>query len=108
MKRLLDYANHPNVYACWNCNTDSGEVVGGSIRQAFELLADRIRIVHIHELCSDGYPWLELLQLLRLRGFQGYCLAEIPASDQPERLMDYYRSLWEVYHGLLDLEGVLR
>ena len=106
MKRLLDYANHPNVYACWNCN--SIDVVDGSIRQGFELLADRIRIVHIHELCSDGYPWLELLQLLRLRGFQGYCLAEIPASDQPERLMDYYRSLWEVYHGLLDLEGVLR
>jgi sugar phosphate isomerase/epimerase len=108
MKRLLDYADHPNVYVCWNCNHESGEVVDGSIRQAFDLLADRIRIAHIHELCSDVYPWLELFRLLRQRGFDGYCLAEIPGSDQPERIMDYYRSLWDAYHRLLDMEGVPR
>ena len=106
MKRIMDCADHPNVFICWNCN--HVDVVGGSIQDNFELLADRIRVVHMHELCSKDYPWLDLFRLLRLRGFGGYCLAEIPESDQPARLMDYYRSLWEAYQRVLDLEGVPR
>jgi len=106
MKRIMDCADHPNVFICWNCN--HVDVVDGSIKQNFELLADRIRVAHIHELCSKDYPWLELFRLLRLRGFDGYCLAEIPESDQPGRLMDYYRSLWQACHRVLDLEGVPR
>lgn len=106
MKRIMDCADHPNVFICWNCN--HVDVVDGSIQDNFELLADRIRVVHTHELCSKDYPWLDLFRLLRLRGFDGYCLAEIPESDQPARLMDYYRSLWQAYQRVLDLEGVPR
>jgi len=102
IRTILDRAAHRNVFVCWNSNP--GEVVEGSIRSNFELLADEIALVHMRDLCAADYPWLELLRLLRGRGYDGYCLAEIPASDQPGRIMDYYRALWDAYHRILDLE----
>ena len=103
IRKILDYGGpHPNVFACWNSNT--GEVEDSSIKANFDLLAGDIALVHMHDLCSD-YPWLELLRLLRGRGYEGFCLAEAPESDQPERIMDYYRALWDAYHRILDLEG---
>lgn len=106
MRRILDHAGHANVYICWNCN--AVDVVEGSVAENFALLAGRIRVAHVHDLASGDYPYPELFRLLRTSGFGGYCLAEIPASDQPERLMDYYRGLWEAQNRLLDLEGVPR
>ena len=103
IRKILDHANHPNVFACWNCN--AGEVVDGSISDNFRLLADDIALVHMRDLCAGDYPWLELLRLLRQRGYEGFCCAEIPESDQPERIMDYSRSLWDAYHRILDLGG---
>ncbi len=103
IRKILDHANHPNALVCWNCN--AGEVVDGSIRGNFELLADRIALVHMRDLCAAAYPSLELLRLLRERGYEGYCLAEVPESDQPGRIMDYSRSLWDAYHRILDLEA---
>ncbi|MFP4029320.1 MAG: sugar phosphate isomerase/epimerase family protein [Candidatus Brocadiia bacterium] len=103
IRRILDHAGHSNLYACWNSN--AGEVVNGSVRDNFELLSDSIGLVHMRDLCTDDYPWLELLGLLRTIDYSGYCLAEIPESDQPGRIMDYYRSLWDAYHRILDLEA---
>ncbi len=103
IKKILDYAGHPNVYACWNSN--ASEVVEGSIEPNFALLSGRIAEVHMRDMCTDDYPWLELLRLLRAEDYQGFCLAEIPASEQPGRIMDYYRALWEAYHRILDLGG---
>ena len=31
----------------------------------------------------------------------GFCLAEIPPSSDPLRVMKYYRALWLAYQGLL-------
>lgn len=104
IRRILNYADHPNVYVCWNSN--AYEVEGGSIRGNFQLLQEAIALVHMRDLCTEDYPWVELLRLLRRNGYSGFCLAEIPASDQPGRIMDYYRSLWDAYHRILDLEGV--
>jgi len=42
-----------------------------------------------------GYPWGELLRLLKGSGYQGYCLAEIAGSPEPERIMRYYRAVWD-------------
>ncbi len=101
VRRILDVAAHPNLFVCWNSNP--GEVVDGSIRDNFALLADEIALVHMRDLCARDYPWVELLRLLRGRPYDGFCLAEIPASEQPGRIMDYYRSLWDAYHRILDL-----
>ena len=95
MAKILAYADHPNVYACWNSN--SGEVKNGSIAENFALLAGKIREVHLRDLTDDTYPWVELFALLRKDGYSGYTLAEIPESPDPERVLTYFRSLWIAY-----------
>ncbi|HNQ35673.1 MAG TPA: sugar phosphate isomerase/epimerase [bacterium] len=93
IRRIVDIAGHPNLYVCWNSNqADRDET--GSIEKHFDLLKDRLEICHINELCND-YPWRTLFSLLRKNGFDGYCLAEVAASPEPERFLKYYKSLFE-------------
>ncbi len=103
IRTILDHADHPNVYACWNSN--EADTVDGAIADSFELLGNQIALVHVRDLCVPTYPWLDLLRRLRGIGYEGFCLAEIPESEQPERIMDYDRALWDAYHRILDLEG---
>ncbi len=93
--KILGHADHPNVYACWNSN--STDVEAGSIRTNFARVATRIHEVHLHDLTDEKYPWRELFTLLQAQQFDGYTLAEIPASADPERVLRYYRSLWRSY-----------
>jgi len=95
IRTIMDHADHPNVRVCWNSNF--GEVEDGSVEANFALLKDRIALVHITELYKAEYPWRQLFALLHAQGYDGYTLAEIPASSEPERLMGYYRALWEAY-----------
>ena len=97
IRQMLDLADHPSVMACWNSNQQ--DLVEGAIDGNFALLADRIGLVHINELWSE-YPWRRLFTLLRTRGYQGYCLAEIPESAEPLRLMRYYRALFQALSGV--------
>jgi hypothetical protein len=60
----------------------------------FRSVKDRIRNIHLHELWDPKYPYRKLFALLRQSGYQGYCDAEVSASDQPVRLMRYYRALF--------------
>jgi sugar phosphate isomerase/epimerase len=92
IRTILDIADHDNVVACWNSN--QREVEDGSIKQYFDLLAGRIGLVHMRDLVA-GYPWGELLQLLEGSGYQGFCLGEIPGSPEPERILRYYRAVWD-------------
>ena len=91
IRAILDHADSDNVFACWNSNPQ--DVVDGSIDANFALLGRDIRLVHIVELWND-YPWRRLFELLTETGYEGFCLAEIPASTDPVRLMRYYRALW--------------
>ena len=93
IRRIMEVADHPSVGVCWNSNL--GDVKGGSVRADFELVRPWIRLVHISELWSAGYAYRELFALLRETGYAGYCCAEIPSSAEPERLMRYYRALFE-------------
>ncbi|OIN98144.1 xylose isomerase [Candidatus Desantisbacteria bacterium CG1_02_38_46] len=96
IKKMVDIANHPNLYVCWNSNmTDLDE--SGSIDKNFELLKDKIGLVHINELWNE-YPWRKLFSLLKGVRYEGFCLAEIPANPQPERLLCYYRALFKAYN----------
>ncbi len=92
IKTIMDVANHPRVMVCWNCN--QADLVDGAIGSHFRPLADKVRSVHIHDLYED-YPYDELIRLLREAAFDGFCLTEMPASCEPERLMRYYALLWE-------------
>lgn len=92
IRTILDTADRDNVVACWNSN--QREVENGSVKQYFDLLAGRIGLVHMRDLVA-GYPWAELLGLLKKSGYEGFCLAEMPASPEPERILKYYRAVWD-------------
>lgn len=100
MKRIADVAAHPNVWLCWNSNTRHDVDESGSVRSDFDLVKDRIGLVHLHDLTDETYPWSELLALLKTSGYAGYCLAECaPPSSDPERVLQYFRSLYYAYLG---------
>ncbi len=101
IKQMIDVANHPNLYVCWNSNmTDIDET--GSIENNFNLLKNKIDIVHINELCNE-YPWITLFRLLKSINFKGFCLAEILSNPEPERFLRYYKALFESYLKLASL-----
>jgi len=93
--KILQYADHPNVYACWNSNAT--DVKNGSIKGSFGLLGSRVGEVHLHDLTDDRYPWRELFALLKARKYEGFTLAEIPESSDPDRVLRYFRALWVAY-----------
>lgn len=97
MRAIMEAAAHDNVFVCWNSN--QGEVENGSIEDSFNLVKDWLQLVHINELHREEYPWRELFTLLKASGYSGYCLAEIPGSSDPIRVMNYYRALWKAFCG---------
>ena len=95
MRKIIDHADHQNAYICWNSNP--GEVIGGSIDEAYGLLRHKIGLVHMRDLCDSAYPWRDLLKKLQADGYDGYTLAEIPGNPDGERILLYYKALWEAY-----------
>lgn len=91
IRKMVEVAEHPAVGVCWNSNQT--DLIDGSIATSFELLAPYIRNLHITELWSE-YPYRDLFARLKRIGYEGYTLAEIPDSPEPERLLRYYRALW--------------
>lgn len=96
MRKMLDFADHPNALICWNSNKDEQDG-NGSIKANFDLLKHAIALVHINEIGVYQYPWRELFDLLREMDYGGYCLAEIAYNPEPERFMKYYRTLFDLY-----------
>ncbi len=95
MRQIIDAADHPLVVVCWNSNPD--EVVDGSIAAAFEQVADKLgETIHIHDL-YDAYPYRELFSLLQGRDYAGWLLSESPATEDPIRVMRYYRALFDAW-----------
>ncbi len=93
--KILAYADHPNVYACWNSN--GSDVKNGSIKDAFTLIGPKIHEVHLHDLTDASYPWRELFASLKAQNYEGFTLAEIPESADPDRVLRYFRALWMAY-----------
>ena len=92
IRTIMDHCDHPQVGVTWNCN--AGEVVDGSIKANFDLLAPWIWSAHIHDL-YEPYPYHEFIGLLKGISFDGFCLIEMPESCEPERLLRYYSRLWK-------------
>jgi sugar phosphate isomerase/epimerase len=99
IKTIMDVADHKNVGVCWNSNQT--DLDGGGFDHNFDLLKNKIFTVHMRDLYLDEYPFRKLLAVLNQAGFTGYCLAEIPESNDPLRVMRYFRSLWLAYQSLL-------
>jgi sugar phosphate isomerase/epimerase len=99
IRAILDAANHRNVGACWNSNQTDLE--GDGFDKNFELVKEKIFSVHLRDLFLEEYPFRRLFQRLNEIQFAGFCLAEIPPSADPVRVMRYFRGLWLAYQGLL-------
>lgn len=99
IKTIMDVASHPQVGVCWNSNQT--DLDGAGFDHNFDLVKDQIFVVHMRDLYLDEYPFRKLLTRLNDSGFTGYCLAEIPESRDPVRVMMYYRALWLAYQNLL-------
>ena len=92
VRRMMEVASHPQVGVCWNSNAE--DVENGSVKNSFDMLKPWLRNAHINELWTKQYPWRELFGLMRDAGYNRYCLAEVPGTSDPIRLMRYYRALW--------------
>jgi sugar phosphate isomerase/epimerase len=99
IKTIMDVANHPNVGVCWNSNPT--DLDGQGFDHNLSLVKNRIFTVHMRDLYLEDYPFRKLLAALNQSGFTGYCLAEIPESADPVRVLKYFRSLWLAYQNLL-------
>jgi sugar phosphate isomerase/epimerase len=95
----MDVADHKNAGICWNSNQTDLE--GDGFDHNFDLVKDRIFVVHMRDLYLEEYPFRHLLARLNKIGFNGYCLAEIPPSTDALRVMRYYRGLWLAYQNQL-------
>lgn len=95
--QIMSHATSRNAVVCWNSNPSDVVKETGSIASNFRLVADRIGMVHLRDLTDESYPWRELFALLTKSGYEGFTLAEIPESPDPERVLRYFRSLWLAY-----------
>jgi sugar phosphate isomerase/epimerase len=95
IKKIIDYANNPYVYVNWNCSLN--DTKGEGLEKNFNMIKDRIKGVHMHDLYSEDYPYRSFLKLLRDHDHTVYCNAEIDQSCEPITLMKYYRALFLAY-----------
>ena len=97
--KIINAADHPNVYVTWNSNP-TDVLPDGTIGEHFKLVAPKIHEVHLRDLTDENYPWRELFSRLADQHFGGYTLAEISASADPDRVLRCFRSLWIAYQPL--------
>jgi sugar phosphate isomerase/epimerase len=99
IKTIIDAADHPGVGVCWNSNQT--DLDGDGFAKNFDLVKQKIFSVHLRDLFLDEYPFRQLFRRLNEIKFGGFCLAEIPPSADPVRVMKYFRALWLAYQDLL-------
>lgn len=92
--RMMEVADHPNAVVCWNCNPT--DLIGQGLKHNFDLVKDKIGIIHIHDLRSTSYPWKEIFSLLKGSNFSGWTLLE--EGKVPKDIvaaMHENREVWE-------------
>jgi sugar phosphate isomerase/epimerase len=95
IRKIMDVASHKYAGVCWNSNDT--DLAGDGFDHNFDLVKERIFTVHLRDLFIENYPFRRLFQRLNEIGYAGYCLAEIPESTDPVRVMKYFRALWLAY-----------
>ena len=75
IKAIMDVADNPNVYVCWNCNDE--DLIGGGLEKNFNLVKNRLGdTVHVRELNVGTYPYQELMNLFMKINYSGWILLE--------------------------------
>ena len=88
IRAILDVADHPNVYVCWNSNPQDLEAPG--LQHNFNLVKNRLGpTTHVRCFDTTHYPWAELLDLYVKADYSGWMMLEegkIP-PDAPAQLI---------------------
>jgi len=91
--QAIEIANHPNVAI--NYNSDKRDLVDGSVAETYGHVKDRIRHVHMHDLASPEFPYVELFQLLKDDGYQGFLsLEQGYKGGDPDMAIKLYAALY--------------
>jgi len=99
IRKIFDFAgNPPALRACWNSNQT--DLMDGGFDANFHLLKNQIGQIHMRDLMLEEYPWRQLISNLAAMKFEGYCFAEIPESNDPVRVLKYFRGMFRAYQGL--------
>ncbi|WP_439581360.1 sugar phosphate isomerase/epimerase family protein [Dyadobacter bucti] len=75
IKKIMDYADHPNATICWNCNKE--DLNGEGFQSNFDLVKKYFGdTCHVRELSNTDYPYTELLNNLAKMNYKGWVLLE--------------------------------
>lgn len=99
MRRIMDVCGHPAVGVCWNSN--STDLVNGSLEEGFNLLKKYIKSCHINDLDSK-YPYRDLFKKLTGIGYDRYTLIEYGKSfpsDAGAKFLADYKKKWSELAG---------
>ena len=94
IRKIMDIADHKNTVLCWNCNPS--DMNGKGLEYNFNLVKERIGIIHIHDMTIGEYPWEQLFGLLKSIDFNGWTLLE--EGKVPKDIvgaMKKNRAVWE-------------
>ena len=91
IKAIMDVANHPNVYTCWNCNDE--DLLGDGLEANFNMVKKRQGdTVHVRELNIGKYPYQQLMDLFVNMDYEGWILLECRTepANKVKAMMEQY------------------
>ncbi len=95
MKRIMDVADHRNVFICWNSNVT--DLKGDGLAANFQTLRKRFGdTAHVRALDSKDYPFADLIALFVATDYRGWLLLEAGGSPKdPLRAMIAQKRLYD-------------
>lgn len=95
--KVLELADEPSL--CLIYNSDRRDVVDGSVAQTIARVRKFVKHIHMHDIVDPEYPHQEMLRIFKDSGYDGFAVAEIQASSDPERVLKYFVALYHAYLG---------
>jgi sugar phosphate isomerase/epimerase len=81
IKKIMQYADHPNARICWNCNPQ--DLNGQGFQYNFDLVKQYFGdTCHVRELDRTDYPYKELLDNLIKMDYKGWVLLECHTNPE--------------------------
>jgi sugar phosphate isomerase/epimerase len=75
IKKIMEFADHPNAKICWNCNKQ--DLNGQGFQYNFDLVKQYFGdTCHVRELDRTDYPYKDLLNNLVKMDYKGCVLLE--------------------------------
>jgi sugar phosphate isomerase/epimerase len=98
IKKIMDWATHPNAAICWNCNPQ--DLNGQGFEYNFNLVKDRFGATcHVRELDRTDYPYSALLTNLVKMNYKGWVLLE--CHTNPEDKVKEMKTQRDVFDRML-------